>query len=602
MGDTVKEYSIATEALGKRADFDPRLDPIVRIQAGKLRARLARYYETEGAADPIRIDLAKGRYIPLFTRSPELQPRTLPVDAQAAETIVASPPNAETLLPASGARQKYLWAVATAVVVISTIAIWFVSTRNRSHLRPASFSASTAVLPFQNLGNNRDDEYFSDGLTEELISSLARVPGLHLIGRTSAFQFQGKTIDIREIGQKLGVGTVLEGTVRRSGARLRITAQLSDTTLGTVVWSETYDRDVKDALAIQSSIAQAITAALKINLTSNLNSGEKRGSFFAGEQALDPKTHETYLKGRYFWNKNTPQSISTAIDYFQQALQTDPQYAPAWTGLADCYVALPVFTAASTGEVVPKIRSAALKALDLDPSAGQAHIDLAEAAMYEFRWTEAEKEFVKGLALNPGDAVAHHWYGNFLLLTGRVNEAVQQDQVALSLDPISPYMAQSVGRSLRFARRDDESIEQLRMALTLDPNYPMAKESLGFSYLQKGMHSEAINELDAASTLMGNSPSLKAELAYAYAVAGNASKAKQMLEESVALADRGLLPANSVALIYFGLGDKGRAFEWLHKAVENRAVNLMLKSDPIYQPLRADPKFVTLLEQMNLTP
>jgi TolB-like protein/tetratricopeptide (TPR) repeat protein len=594
-GGRIKEYSIATEVFGKGSAFDSRLDPIVRIQAGNVRSRLSKYYETAGLEDSIRIELPKGSYSPRFHNQNHEAPPEAPKPPRfetEVEPAVASP----SRVHASFHRGALLKLAIAIVLAMAAVAAWFIFRGRGTEGVPAR--TSVVVIPFRNLSDNREDEFFSDGLTDELIDSLAQIPNLRVIGRTSAFTYRGKAIDLREIGESLGVDAVLQGSVRRFGRRLRITAQLTDSKEAAILWSDSYDREIVDVLAIQKEIARAITVAFKIKGNFPTPPPQVAGTFTA-PAAPSGKVQEDYLKARYFWAKNTPESVATAIGYLQEGIRLAPDWAPNYSGLAQCYLALPPLTGARAKDFVPKIRGAALKALELDPAAGIAHIALAVAAMYEFDWTTAEKEFQRGLAV-ASSASPHQSYSNFLLLTGRPTEAVHQDEIALGLDPISPFMAQALAKSLRYAGRLDESIAQSQKALALDPNYGVTRENLGAAYLQKEMYPEAIRELERARDLLGPGPGPVSHLAYAYARAGRTAEAKQLLDASLRQYEQGSMSAIAIARIYLGLRDQERALDWLEKAVDRQDVNILIQSDPVYESLRQDPRFQALLKRMHL--
>ncbi len=595
--EDLKEFSIGIEVFGRTASFDPRKDNVVRIQAGRLRSRLAIYYQSEGANDPVRIDFPKGGYSPAFRSN------TSPV------------PPSDTALEGGGVNEAAAsygvpvlrwkaapWKPAAAFVVLALAAtgagVHFVRSARQAN-SPSVDSSSIAVLPFLNRSDDKEGEIFADGLTDELIDSLGRVPGIHVVGQSSAFQFKDKIVDIRKIGPALSVRTVLEGSVRKYGSRLRITAQLDDTTNGYRLWSESYDRELKDALAIQRDISQAIVGALGVPLAANAMRGRLR--FSRGAAEVNTEAYEDYLRGRYAWNKQTPESIKNSIGYFEQALALDSTYAAAYAGLAQCYAVLPAFTIISPPEIVPRIEAAAFRALQLDDTLGQAHLDLASAYEFENRWAEAEKEFQKGLELNPGDEMAHRWYATYLMKVGRSEEALAENQKALDLDPVSPYMAQGMGGSLFYARRYDDAIEQYRKALALEPNFGMTHRGLAVAYIQKGMYSQAISELQTSRQLVSDDSSVSGYLGYAYALSGNKAKANEILRGLLSRSRSEPSLALGIARIYVGLGDKGDAFQWLETAIDHPRPFLLLKVDPLFDPLRSDPRFAGLLRRMNLS-
>ncbi len=574
----LKEYSVAIDVFGRDETFDPRRSSIVRTEAQKLRSRLARYYENEGREDSVYIEFAKGGYSPTFH---------ITAPAKGTEDSQAGGP------PAVAAKRPLInWKVAVLILALLALAssAFYFFLNSRGGALTSSIPSSVAVLPFVNMSGDAQDEFFSDGLTEDLIDSLVRVPGLHVVARTSVFQFKGKSADVRKIGQELNVQRVLTGSVRKQGNQLRITAQLSDTTNGFQLWVASYDRELKDALAIQEEISHAIVEAL---------GGEFAARVASPRPARNPEGYENYLKGRYFWNKNTAEDTQTAIRYFEQAIAKDPEYAPAYVGLAHGWIMMPVYTRTPVKDAVAKIRAAALKALDLDPTLGEAHVDLGRALAYTFEWAAAEQEFKKALALNPGDSVAHLWYGQFLMRMGRLDQATQEYKTAVSLDPVSPFAAQSTARPLYFMHRYDDAIAQYNKALALEPNFGITRQALGLAHLLNGMYSDGIRETEIARKLMSGDSVTTGQLGYGFAMSGNIAGARQLLADLLQ-SRQGPVPALAIADIYIALKDKDQAFAWLHHAIEQQDVNMSLKVDPIYDPLRSDPRFNDLLREIHL--
>ena len=585
--DQIKEFAIGSDVFARGGSFDPRIDNIVRVEARKLRVRLARYYETEGAPSSVRIVLPPRGYVPAFQ-----------IDAAPDGAPVAStePPAPITSVPASSAawtqRRWIAWAAGSLAFVALAVLIWAVSHRSQ----PATPEVpSIAVLPFQNLGATNDDS-FSDGLADELIDSLGSVPGLRVVARSSAFQFKSGSADIRQIGKRLNVRTVLEGSIRQYGDRLRINVEMDDATNGYRVWSASYDRDAKDALDVQREISKAIVDRLERQFSPAY---ARALPSLANEAPVDPEAYRDYLRGIYFWNKNTAAGHKTAIDDLQQALSRDPGYARAYAALARCYIGLPSFSLMPAREAARRAREFAQKSLELDPAQGEPHIYLGYAAMLSYDWATAAREFEKGLQMEPGNAVAHRWYANYLLNVGDAAKALAENQIAESLDPVSPYVMIGTARALHLLGRDDDAIAQNKKVLLLDPNFAVAHQGLGEAYLQKKMYSQAIAEEERAVAESGHNPARVASLAHCYAVAGNQPEARRLLENLLATRS-GAIAAKLEAEIYSGLGDKDHAFEYLAKAVEERDNGVLLKLDPVYNDLRTDPRFGTLLAQMRL--
>ncbi len=624
----VKEYTIGVEVFERGKAFDPRLDNIVRTEARKLRGRLAKYYEQEGESDPIRIEFPSRGYVPTFREAdaPELtrsnvsallatEPekpdtedqsgrRTEPLASQVT-TLSASAPSS---LSSAGAavpavRPRPVWqrlnppVFIAATLLLAGLSAFFFRTlgadRNRSGESP-----SIAVLPFNDLGDSKDQS-FADGLTDELINSLGRVQGLLVVSRASAFQFRGQNRDIREIGRKLNVRTVLEGSVRIYGNRMRIIAELDDTTNGYRVWSNSYEQNFEDVLFVQRDISQAIVSALDAELTKNGTPGLLKASPYKAVP-INAGAYQDYLRGVYFWNKQTTESIQTAAHYFDQAIAQDPAYAPAYTGLARCYMNMPAFTRTQPLEILPKIRELAEKALELDNALAEPHVDLGYTNFLSKDWEGAETEFRKGLALGPGDAFAHRWYATYLSTVGRLQQALAESKTSQQLDPVSPYVSYGTAHTLYMMRRYDESVAEYKKTLALDPQHGFAHLGLAASYNEKRMYPEAIAESQAAWQLMPNNPSAGAELGFAYAASGHEPEARKILNKFLDQAAHGSFPPKSIAEVYMGLGEKDSAFEWLTKAIDARDPYLYLLADPIYDALRRDARFAQLLERAKL--
>jgi TolB-like protein/Tfp pilus assembly protein PilF len=621
-GSAIKEFCVATDVFKRGSTFDSKKDTIVRVEARKLRLRLAKYYESEGKDDSVLIEFPKGTYAPLFKHTTGIsQTHAEPLDetdpeeclvegdtradsvAASEEKISAevrsSDGNSLSEAPSTavnGFRRmgKQAWTIGVLVALIIIGAIVFLRRTNGpvSQLRG---QASVLVLPFNNLNSNADDEFFSNGLTDELIDALGRIPDLRVVARASAFQFKGKPLNLQDVGRQLRVRTVLEGSVRRAGDRVRITAELDDTTTGYRVWSNTYERELKDVLVVQREIAQAIVNALGVQI-----SGGTAQRVFAEARPVSPDAYESYLQGLFYWNKGTPDAINSAIGYFERAIAKEPDFGPAYVGLAHSYSSMVLQTSMPSSELVPKIQGAATRALELDPTLGGAHLDLAAPYSYAFDWNMAEKEFKKALELNPGDPVAHVFYSGFLMRVGRLEEALQNARRAAELDPVSPLAAQASAQPLYQMRRFQEAVEQYQAALKLDQNYARAHQGLGITYSAMGRTLEAVREAESASKLAEESATITGQLAYSYARSGNTDKARKILDLLLERSKRESVRAFPIAQIYLGLEDRDSAFKWLSRAVDQREASLFLKTDPIYDTLRTDPRFGELLRRMNL--
>jgi len=464
-----------------------------------------------------------------------------------------------------------------------------------SSASPAPDQKSIAVLPFVNMSSDKDNEYLSDGITEDLCTALTQVRGLRVPARTSCFVFKGKTDDIQKIGQQLHVATVLEGSVSQSGNKLRITAQLISVADGFHLWATNYDREMSDLLALRSEIAQQVVAAMRVQLLP----GERQQLEKKGTE--NPEAHRLYLLGRSFWNQRTGDGLKKALDYFEQALVKDPNYALAHVGLADCYVVLPDHAGVPTKEVTPKARAAALTALKLDDTLGEAHAALANIRQMEWDWQGAEAEYRQAIELAPNYATAHHWYSILLRDLGRFDEASREIQRAQELDPLSPIINVNVGLSQYFQGHYDQAIAMYRTVLDMNPNFRPAQVNLGSAYLTKRMYSEAITEFQTLRASVGDVPLGLAGLGYAYGISGRVNDAGKVLDELTGFLQRGYEVQYDIAFVYNGLGNHEKALDWLEKAVETQAdVMSGLKVAPDWQNLRSEPRFMALLKKMGL--
>jgi TolB-like protein/Tfp pilus assembly protein PilF len=538
--EEIKEFVIGVEVFDKDEKYDPRMDPIVRVEARRLREKLRKYYETDGSGDPIHIEFPTGSYAPLVQTREEA--------------------------PALGKAR-------------------------------ATVDNAIAVLPFANLSSEQENEYFSDGLTEELINALTKVEGLRVVAWNSAVQLKGKPRDIRRIAEQLGVRAVLDGSVRRTHDRLRITAQLVDTADGHYLWSETYERPLQDIFAIEDEISSAIVGALRIKLTG------PAGQSLVTRYTENLQAYHLYLKGRFHWNKRTEEDLYRALGFFEQANQCDPNYAPAYAGMADAYIMLGEHGSAPALSIMRKARAAASRALEIDARLAEAHVSLGSvSALYEWNWTEAERHFRRALELNPSYPTAHQWYGyDYLAPQGRLPEALAELERAHHLDPLSLIIATSVGTIYDMARQHERAREFYDRVLEMEPRFVRAHLSAGRSYLHQNMCHEAIAMFEKARELMPSSPVPLALLAHAYNVWGapvEAERLRQALEQYSRTCS-----ISSYLLARACLGfDHDRAFAYLERALDERDPRLPHMSvSPIWDCLREDPRFATLLNRMGLT-
>jgi serine/threonine protein kinase/tetratricopeptide (TPR) repeat protein len=455
---------------------------------------------------------------------------------------------------------------------------------------------SIAVLPFADLSQEKDQDYFCDGIAEEIINSLTRIEKLKVASGSSASQFKGKGHDIHEIGEKLKVQTVLEGSVRKAGSRLRISAQLVNVADGYHLWSEKYDCEMKDIFAIQDEIALTIADKLKVRLLSEERDG------LVKRHTENIEAYNLYLKGRYFWSKRTQETLRRAIEFFEQAIAEDPSFGLAYSGLADTYNLFGFYSVLPGKEAFPKAKQAALKALEIDFSLAEAYASLAFAQLYyDWDWEGAHKNFKSAIEHGPGYATAHHWYGEYLVLVGQMEEAIAEGKQALEFDPFSLVINTLLGWPFHYSGRYDQAIERYQRTLELDPNFMTPHFFLGLTFVEKAMYAEAIAEFNKAKFLFGDSALMDAAIGHAYARWGKIAEVKKILSELERISKQRHVPFYFLAAICADIGDRDQAFHWLEKCLEERDMWLaFLKVDPIWSDLRPDPRFNELLKKMGL--
>jgi TolB-like protein/Tfp pilus assembly protein PilF len=463
---------------------------------------------------------------------------------------------------------------------------------------PAPAQPSLAVLPFDNLSGERDNEYFSDGMTEELITALGRVPGLRVAARASSFAFKGKPLDVQDVSRKLNVGAVLDGSVRRSGRRLRVTAELVDARDGARVWADSYDRELRDVFHVQDELARAIVEALRVPL----KVGAGPAAALVRNATADPRAHDLYLRGRFLWNQRTAKSLGQAADYFREAVALDSGYAEAYAGLADVYAVLPQYDAIVPGDAILQATRAAERALALDSTLAGAHAALALVRGYQFDWQGAETEYQRAIALNPSYAPAHQWYALHLATLGHSEEALAEIEKARALDPLSLIIATNTGSVLAFNRRYDDAIRQLRGTLELAPDYFGALAWLCLTNIIKRDFAAAIPVCGRGSELSNGTFGLSF-VAWAHAGTGDRTLAEATMEELRAVGRRGYVAPLEFAMGHTGLGNLDSAFKWLDSAYAVNDPNLSEQiSSPLMDPLRPDPRYGRLRERMGLPP
>jgi adenylate cyclase len=488
------------------------------------------------------------------------------------------------------------WIYIVIVAAAFSIGLFFLgrySAGNKTTSPAGISNKSIAVLPFVNMSADKNDEYLSDGMTEELINVLSKVPGLRVPGRTSCFAFKGRNDEdiFRKVGDQLHVGTVLEGSVRKAGEKLRVTAQLINVSDGYHLWSKGYDGDVKDILNFQSNVAEQVVQALQVQL------GTEAARALSKKPTENPEAHRLYLLGRYEFAKYTQAGWNNAIRYYEEALKLDPNYALAYCGLADNYAYMGSVVMPEK-EAIAKEKEFAQKALALDPELAEAHMSLALALVAAYDWRNGLKEFDRALELNPNLAFAYElqaWTVNGL---GRFDEAIAKTRKAVELDPLNPFFQMSLSFYLYWARKYDDAIAQARKTLEMDPNAAINHVLLGLSFLKKGDTVGAIAEFQ--KTKAPNPGAwYQGYLGYAYALSGDRAKAEQALRELEELANRQYVSPTAFATIYLGLGEKEKCLDWLEKAYEQQdSACWYLKIDQIYDGVRNEPRFQSLVRKI----
>jgi serine/threonine protein kinase/tetratricopeptide (TPR) repeat protein len=516
---------------------------------------------------------------------------TMPSAGSSGEITARTTSSAEYLV--SGIKQHKGGVIATLSLLVIAIAalVYFFYPANS-----AGAINSIAVLPLANASGDPNIEYVSDGVSESLINSLSQLQRLRVTARTTAFRYKGKEIDPQQVGRELNVRAVLMGRVRQVGDKLNIQVDLVDATTGAQLWGEEYNRKLSDILAVKQDISREITDKLRLRLT-----GDEQKQI-TGRDTTNAEAYQSYLRGRYHWNKRTADDLKKANEQFLQAIARDPNYALAYAGLADCYMLLEQYAGMPSSEAAPKAKAAAERALAIDDSLAEAHTSLAFYYNKSWRWEESEKEFKRAISLNPNYPTAHHWYQSLLLSLGREEEALAEIERALELDPLSPVLGVNVGLIYIGKGDFDRAMEHARRLLELDPNFPLAHHLFGVVYLKQRRYAEAIAEFqrDVANDRSAYSLSF---LGHAYALAGRRDEALAILKELEEKYNRRESLGQYVAGVYAGLGDKDRAFAWLEKGFQDKSGLLhFVITDTPFDPLRGDPRFADLLRRMGLRP
>src|SRR5579863_2700710 len=458
-------------------------------------------------------------------------------------------------------------------------------------------STSLVVLPLENLSGEKDQDYFADGMTDELIANLAKIRSLRIVSRSTAMAYKGTRKPLSEIARELNVDAVVEGTVMRVGNRVRITAELVQVSTDHHLWADTYESQMGDVLALQNRVSSAIVNEIRINLTP-----EERERL-AKAPAVSPEAYENYLKGLYYWNKRSDENLAKAIGYFERAVRLDPRYALAYAGLSDCYaiISAEIFGTMPASEAAPKAKAAALHALELDPTMAQAQTSLATVKFnYDWDWSGASEGFERAIGLNPSYATAYQRYSLYLIAMGRAQDSFTQIQKARQLDPLSISINFSLGWRLYMARKYDQAIAQLQDTLEMDPSYELPHLVVGQAYEQKGDYAHAVPELEKAVELSHGTPLMVSALAHAYARSGNRKEAENLLAELQAKSKTEYVSPYYFAIVSIGLGENDQALDWLERAFADRSNGLVfLKMEPELDALRTNPRFITLQQKLG---
>jgi TolB-like protein/DNA-binding winged helix-turn-helix (wHTH) protein/Tfp pilus assembly protein PilF len=484
-----------------------------------------------------------------------------------------------------------------AIVLASAFAFRFLK-RPSLASAPSDRLTSLVVLPFENLSADKEQQYFTDGMTDELIAHLAKIRSLRVISRTSSMEYKDTHKSLSQIARDLNVDAVVEGTVLRSGNQVRITAELVQVAADRHLWAETYESQLGDVLGLQSRVASAIVNEIRINLT------PEEQQRLASTRSVSAESYENYLKGKYYWNKRSREGLTKAIEYFQLAIDKDPNYALAYAGLADCYsiIGSAIVGTVPSQDVAPKAEAAAAKALQLDDTLAEAQTSLATVRFnYDWDWAGAASGFQRAIELNPSYATAYQRYSLYLTAMGRSNESLAQMNRARELDPMSISMSFSLGWRLYMARKYDQAIEQLQNTLEMDPNFALPRMVLGQAYEQKKAYPQALAELQKAVGISHDSPQMVGALGHAYGASGNRSEAEKVLAKLMEESKKQYVSPFYVAIVYVGLAENDKATDWLEKAYSDRSNPIIFsKVDPQLDPLRSTPRFQALLRRLAL--
>jgi TolB-like protein/DNA-binding winged helix-turn-helix (wHTH) protein/Tfp pilus assembly protein PilF len=525
-------------------------------------------------------------------------------DPDVARPVVVPSPRVPVTEVPSHRLIRWRWPILLGIVaVIAVLGIYLQWSRSQARASVPTGRLMLAVLPFENLTGDASQDYFSDGLTEEMISQLGDLDPDHVgvIARTSVMHYKHSQEPLDQIGRALGVQYILEGSVRRDSNRVRIAAQLIQLRDQTHLWTREYDRELSDVFALQGEIAREIADQIQLTLGHIHEAATPAAQSASSAKAFE--AYDLYLKGRYSWNKRTQEGLQQAVEYFQQAINKDPAYARAYAGLAESYALMGGYTGLPPKEFMVKARAAARRALELDEQLPEAHTALAVIAQnYDWDWQTAEKEYRRAIQLDPNYATGHHWYAECLALQGRFDEAFSEIGIARKLDPLSLIIATDYGAILYFSRQYDRAIEQFRSVLEIEPDFPRA-HMLAWAYAQKGLFADALADAEAQGGRREENPWSWAMIAYISSRSGDRARANAALDRLQNVKQHRAVDSLCFTVAYVGLGNNDMALLWLEKAYQEHSNSLTaIKVDPTYDPLRSAPRFQELVRRVGLTP
>ena len=582
----IKEYRLGLEVFDRGEDFDPRDDTIVRVQARNLRARLDEYYESPTSSDTIRFAVPKGAYTLRF--------HSIEVPAaggsESVAVVQASPAHTIPLLVASRRRSTAIVAVLITILAAAASGLFWL--RHSPKSSPGSGAGDTTLLvaPFTNLSADKDNEYFAGGLTEELIDALASLPGLRVVARTSSPRWTGKELDFDNL-RELGIDNVVEGSVRKQGSRVRISVRLTAASNGRHLWSQEYDREIQDSILTEQEIASAVASTLKL-----------RFAPAASVERPNPDAYELYLKGRYSWHQYDAASAANGITYLKRSLSLDPSFALAYIALAGCYGTQVMYYRIPAVEGYAKMREMTLKALQFDDTLAEAHTLLGGTyAWNDWNWDRAEVEYRGGVQLAPQSVIAHQYYASFLGALGRQTEAEAEMREAIRLDPLDTLLEWGEAQLMLWRGENRGAEALLKKVMKQDPEFGLTAQLFAEVEWSLGKDNEAEAVLRAHLAKHPSNPIPLGELGYTLAKAGRTREAGDILKQLQDLAPQSAVPPQALAIVYLGLGDHKKAIEELWKASDARTIRVpWLRVEPVYAPLRQDPRWPDLLRHVNL--